>query len=176
MDGMSKHRHDDDCPHDNASPEELLKYLVVLTCDLLDLNETQVRQNHRIISLLQTIAEEDAPPYLASIQLAFKEIPMPGTSVTLTTAGQTAATVITGTGSDGNPWAGPIPAATYADDNSSVATTDASGVVSAVSNGSDNVTATLTTAEGVALTSNPVTAVVDIAAPVTLASIQLAFA
>ena len=159
---MSHHHHDHDC----------------CDCcqDLKRLQWIQIEQNNHIIRLLRILVIEEAPPHLASIQLVFKEIPMPGTTVTLTAVGQTAATVLTGTGSDGNPWTGPLPTATYADDNATAATTDASGVVTAVANGTDNVTATVTTDEGLALTSNPVTATVDIPAPpVTLASVQLSF-
>ena len=130
------------------------------------------------VRLLQFSAVVEPPLVLHSISLRpfMRGVTMPGTAVTLTAAGQTAATVLSGTGSDGNPWSGSLPVPAYSDDNAAAATTDAGGVVTAVANGSDNVTASLTTAEGVALTSNAVTVTVEIPPPVvTLAQISLSF-
>lgn len=77
--------------------------------------------------------------------------------VTLTTAGQNVTASIAGFDQFGNPWTGVIPPVTYTIDNPSVATSapNADGLtdgVTAVTNGVANLTATLTSAEGLALT------------------------
>ena len=132
------------------------------------------------IKLLKHIIRElrefrrDFQPKLVSIQLLSKGTPMstPG-PITLTAAGQTDQTVLVGKDQFGNPWTGPIPAATYTEDNPSAATVDANGLVTAVADGKDTVTASLTTAEGLALTAT-LEVVVAIPAPVpVLTSITL---
>lgn len=118
---------------------------------LIRLTEVQIAQNHRIIQLLRLIAEEVEPPFLAEIQLLGDSMPTPG-PITLTKAGETDQTVIVGLDQFGQPFTGPMPTATYADDNPAAVTTDSNGLATAVANGTDNVTASLTTPEGLALT------------------------
>jgi len=165
MDGMSLFHHEE-------SAEDLLKQLIVLTCDLLEQGQTQIQQNRHIVKLLSVIAAEDAPPYLATLQLKGSPMPTPG-PITLTKQGETNQTVIVGLDQFGQPWTGPIPTATYADDNPAAVTTDANGLATAVANGTDNVTASLTTVEGLPLTAT-LQFIVDIPAPVpVLTSISL---
>lgn len=168
---MSQHHEQPSCD----CLECLLKKQIILLCDLVDQGQIQILQNRHIVKLLHIIAAEDAPPYLATIQLLSKGTSMPNPGpITLVAAGETDQTVIVGTGSDGQPWTGPIPTATYTDDNPAAATTDANGLETAVANGTNNVTATLVTAEGTTLSSAPLTYIVNIPAPVvTLASISL---
>ena len=169
---MSEHHHH----HDNPAEEtnELLKKLIILTCDLVEQGQTQILQNRHIIRLLHIIAAEDAPPYLATIQLLLKGINMPTPGpITLNAAGQTAQTVVVGLDQFGQPWTGAIPAGTYTDDNPGVATTDANGVVTAVTSGTDNATVSLTTVEGLPLTAS-IQVIVDIPVQVpVLSSISL---
>jgi hypothetical protein len=159
MDGMSHKHHEE-------TTEELLKKLIVLTCDLLDQGQVQILQNRHIVKLLSVIAAEDAPPYLATIQLLSKGsfMPNPG-PITLVSAGETDQTVIVALDQFGQPFTGPIPAATYASDNDAAATVDSNGLVSAVANGNANVSASLTTAEGAPLSAS-LAYIVDIPAPV----------
>ena len=149
----------------------LLKKQIVLLCDLVEQGHAQILQNRHIVQLLAIIAAEDAPPYLHTIQLLSKgtSMPTPG-PITLTSAGQTAATVVVGLDQFGQPFT-PVPAGTYTDDNPSVATTDTNGVITAVTSGTDNATVSLTTAEGLALSAS-IQVIVNIAAPV-LTSITL---
>jgi len=154
--------------------EDLLKELIILTCDLLEQGQIQILQNRHIVQLLSVIAAEDAPPYLATIQLLSKGIPMPNPGpITLTAVGETDQTVIVALDQFGQPFTGTIPTATYTDDNPAAATTDANGLETAVADGTNNVTASLTTAEGLALTAT-LQYVVSIPAPVpVLTSISL---
>ncbi len=170
---MSQHKYSDN--HDCDCVDCLLKKQIILLCDLVEQGQIQILQNRHIVKLLYIIAKEDAPPYLATIQLLSKGTSMPNPGpITLVAAGETDQTVIVGTGSDGNPWTGPIPTATYTDDNPAASTTDSNGLETAVANGTNNVTASLTTAEGTPLTSAPLTYIVNIPPPVvTLASISL---
>jgi hypothetical protein len=125
-----------------------------------------------ILLELCAIRCELRPRHLHSIHLLSKGIYMPG-PITLTSAGQTDQTVIVGKDQFGNPWTGPIPTATYADDNAAAAAVDSTGLVTAVASGTDNVTASLTTAEGLSLSAT-LEFIVDIPAPVpVLTSISL---
>jgi len=151
--------------HHEETVEELLKKLIILTCDLLDQGQVQILQNHHIVKLLSVIAAEDAPPYLATIQLLSKGIPMPTPGpITLVSAGETDQTVIVGLDQFGQPWTGAVPTATYSDDNPAAATTDANGLETAVANGVNNATASLVTVEGLALSAS-IQYIVDIPAP-----------
>lgn len=105
--------------------------------------------------------------------------------VTLTTAGQLAQASVLGFDQFGNPFAGTIPPVTFSIDNPSVAssTPNSDGLtdeVAAVANGVANLTATLTTAEGVSLSDTETVTVAIAAAPPppapVLSSIKLAFA
>ena len=104
--------------------------------------------------------------------------------VTLTTAGQTVTASVLGFDQFGAPWTGAIPPVTFSIDTSTVATStpNADGetdVVEAVANGVANLTAKLTTVEGLALTDTE-TVTVNIATPPppptpVLSSIKVAF-
>jgi hypothetical protein len=90
-------------------------------------------------------------------------------------AGKTFTATVVGFDQNGAPFTGPIPAPAFSVDNPAVATVDpASGAGSAVAAGVANVSAALTTAEGLALTDTEtvtVTAVVPV-----LSSIKINFA
>ncbi len=125
----------------------------------------EVKLLKHILNELRAIRFEDAPRTLVTIQLLSKGTPMPSPGpITLTAAGQTDQTVIVGLDQFGQPFTGAIPPATYIDDDSAAATVDANGLITAVANGTSNVQAALTTAEGLALTAT-LQVVVGIAAP-----------
>jgi hypothetical protein len=141
-------------------------------------------QNKIIIRLLSIIAAEDAPPILSSIQIQFQENTMAAVAgpVTLTTAGQQVTASVLGFDQFGNPFTGTMPTATLSssDTAQAVVTFDpTTGLTAAVANGTANITASLTTAEGLALTD---TETVTVAIPVVpppnpvLSSIKVAFA
>jgi hypothetical protein len=100
----------------------------------------------------------DPHPHLASIKIRFSRgstmAPVAG-PITLTTAGAIAVASVLGFDQFGNPFTGPMPVASYSSDDTAgdIATFDpATGLVTAVGNGVANITASLTTAEGEALT------------------------
>lgn len=99
--------------------------------------------------------------------------------ITLTAVGQTATASVVGIDQFGNPFTGTIPTPTFSasDTAGTIATFDpATGIVTAVANGTDSITASLTTAEGLALTDTEVvTVAIPVVAPV-LTSIKVAFA
>ena len=150
--------------------------------ELIRLDEIQVLQNHRIIRLLCLIAKEVEPPFLAAIALSFKENAMPTAGpVTLVTAGQQVTASVLGFDQFGQPFTGAIPAATLSSDDTAqaIVTFDpATGLTTAVANGVANITASLTTAEGLSLTdTEAVTVAIPIVPPPTpvLSSIKVAF-
>lgn len=108
-----------------------------------------------LMEILRALAklEIEVEPRLASIKIKFKGVSMPNPGpLTLTAAGQTATAVIVGFDQHGNPWTGAIPTATFAGDNDGFATVDpTSGLVTAVANGTVNLTGSLTTVEGLSL-------------------------
>ena len=102
--------------------------------------------------------------------------------VTLTAVGQQVTASVLGFDQFGQPFLGTMPPATLSSDDSAqaIVTFDpTTGLTTAVANGVANITAALTTAEGVALTD---TEAVTVAIPVTppppqvLSSIKVAFA
>ena len=100
--------------------------------------------------------------------------------VTLTTAGQQVTASVVGFDQFGNEFTGTIPPATLSSDDTAgaIVTFDpATGLTTAVGNGVANITAALTTAEGLALTDTEAVTVA-IAPPPTpvLSSIKVAFA
>jgi len=113
------------------------------------------------------------PPTLSSIKLIFSGGPMPQGPVTISVGQKVTASVV-GFDQNGSVFSGTIPAPTFAIDNSAVATIDStSGVTVGVSAGVANATASLTSAEGLALTDTEtvtVTAVVPV-----LSSIKISF-
>ena len=176
---MFEHHHH----HDNPAEEtnELLKKLIILTCDLVEQGQTQILQNRHIIRLLAIIAAEDKPPYLATIKLLFKEgtdMPTPG-PITLTAVGQTATASVVGFDQFGNLFTGVIPTPTFTSDDSSgaVVTFDpATGLVTAVANGVANISASVDKGDGSApLTdTESVTVAIPVEQPV-LTTIKVAF-
>lgn len=120
---------------------------------------------------------------LATIKIKFKGASMatPG-PVTLTSVGQTVTASVVGFDQFGQPFTGTIPTPTFASDDTAgaIATFDPStGLLTAVASGVANITATLTTAEGLSLTD---TEAVTVAIPVVpppapvLTTIKVAFA
>lgn len=164
---MSHSHHSEE--HDERIERKLLERLV-------DLSEHQIR-------LLRLIAKEDAPPALTDIKIQFSKgtsMPTPG-PITLTTVGATATATVVGFDQFGAPWTGPIPPVTYANGSDAVATAVGNGdgltaLVTAVANGVDSLTASLTTAEGLALTDvETVTVAISAPPPPVLSSIKIAF-
>lgn len=104
--------------------------------------------------------------------------------VTLTAAGQVVTASINGFDQFGNAWTGTIPPVTFTIDNAAFATSvpNADGItdtVTAVATGVANLTASLTTAEGLALTdTETVTVNIPVVPPpvAVLSSIKIAFA
>ena len=135
--------------------------------------------------LLRIIAEEVNPRRikLARIQLQFQgeQMPIAG-PVTLTSAGQQVTASVLGFDQFGAPFTGTMPTATLSSDDtaSAIVTFDpTTGLTTAVANGVANITASLTTAEGLALTdTEAVTVAIPIVPPPTpvLSSIKVAFA
>ena len=150
---------------------------------LIRQNDIQILQNHRIICLLRQIAIEVEPPFLAHIHINFEGASMatPG-PVTLTSAGQQVTASVVGFDQFGQPFTGEIPAATFSSDDTAqaIVTFDpATGLTTAVANGVANITATLTTVEGLSLSdTEAVTVAIPIVPPPTpvLSSIKVAFA
>lgn len=101
--------------------------------------------------------------------------------VTLTSAGQQVTASVLGYDQFGQPFTGAMPAATLSSDDtaSAIVTFDpATGLTTAVANGVANITATLTTAEGLSLTdTEAVTVAIPVVPPPTpvLSSIKVAF-
>ena len=146
--------------------------------------EELICQNRFIIRLLSIIAAEDAPLILSSIKIQFsKGTPVPTAGpVTLTTAGQQVTASVLGFDQFGNPFTGTMPTATLSSDDTAQAIVQfdpTTGLTTAVANGVANITASLTTAEGLALTdTEAVTVAIPVVPPPTpvLSSIKVAFA
>ncbi len=157
-----------------------LARLIALAEDNSWQNLVQIEQNNHIIRLLRLIAIEERPPYLNSIQLAFTKgtsMPVPG-PITLTQVGQTATAVVLGFDQNGQPFTGVMPPATLSSDDTSgaIVTFDpATGLTTAVANGVVNITANLTSAEGLALTDSETVTVAITVTPPVLSSIKVAF-
>lgn len=148
---------------------------------IIELLERLLRTEESMLHELRVIRREVAPPQLTSIQVAFKGATMatPG-PVTLTTVGQTVTASVVGFDQFGNPFTGTIPTATFtaSDTAGTIATFDPStGIVTAVANGVDNITATLTTAEGLSLSdTEAVTVAINPPPTPVLTTIKVAFA
>jgi hypothetical protein len=146
--------------------------------------EQIIAQNDIIIQLLCILAREEAPSVLSDIRISFsKGISMatPG-PITLVTAGQQVTASVVGFDQFGQPFTGIIPAPTFSSDDAAgaIVTFDpTTGLTTAVADGVANITATLTTAEGVSLTdTEAVTVAIPIVPPPepVLSSIKVAFA
>lgn len=146
----------------------------------------------RKLNEIEREIDHDTSPRIFSIKIAFTE---PSTKlgentmavqgpVTLTSAGQVTTASINGFDQFGNAWTGTIPLVTFTIDNSAFATSvpNADGItdaVTAVATGVANLTATLTTFEGLALTdTETVTVNIPVVPPPVpvLSSIKIAFA
>ncbi len=147
-------------------------------------NWVMIEQNNHLIRLLRILVIEDQPPFLNRIELRFTKgtsMPTPG-PVTLTAAGQQVTAVVVGFDQFGQPFdPAAMPASTLSSDDTSgaIVTFDpATGLTTAVANGVANITGSLTTAEGLALTdTEAVTVAIPIVPPPTpvLSSIKVAF-
>ena len=144
---------------------------------LIELAEAQLR-------FLRVIAAEVAPPKLSLIKIQFsKGTSMPTAGpVTLTTLGQQVTASVLGFDQFGQPFTGTMPTATLSSDDTAqaIVTFDpTTGLTTAVANGVANITASLTTAEGLSLTdTEAVTVAIPVVPPPTpvLSSIKVAFA
>ena len=144
----------------------------------------ELEQNNHIIRLLRMLVWENQPPILNSIRVQFSKgtsMPTPG-PVTLVTAGQQVTASVVGFDQFGQPFdPAAMPASTLSSDDTSgaIVTFDpATGLTTAVANGVANITASLTTAEGLALTdTEAVTVAIPVVPPPTpvLSSIKVAF-
>lgn len=144
------------------------------------------RERRELDEILHTEREilHELRPHLSHIKTAFSkgtDMPTAG-PITLTSVGQKVTASVVGFDQFGQPWTGPLPAATFVSDDTAeaIVTFDpATGEVVAVANGVANISATLTTAEGVSLgDSEAVTVAIPVVPPPTpvLSSIKVAFA
>lgn len=150
---------------------EELRWHAQLLYALLSGQQVDIDLDRREVRVLKEIREE-LKPRLSSIKIRFGGT-MPVGPVTIS-VGQTVVASVVGFDQNGAPFTGTIPAATFAIDNPGVATIDAaSGLTTGVSGGTANATASVTSAEGLALTDTEtvnVTAVVPV-----LSSIKISF-
>lgn len=149
----------------------------------IDTNEIKILRE--ILEELREIKHEVNPnrPRLTKITIQFRRKHMATAGpITLTSVGQTTTASVLGFDQFGNPFTGSIPTPVFSSDDTAgaIVTFDpTTGLVTDVANGVANITATLTTAEGLALTD---TEAVTVANPVTppptpvLSSIKVAFA
>jgi len=145
--------------------------------------EQLIEQNDIIIRLLCILVREEAPPVLTSIQLSFKGASMAAVAgpITLTTAGQQVTASVLGFDQFGQPFTGNMPAAAISSSDTAQAVIQfdpTTGLTTAVANGVANITATLTTAEGLSLTDTEAVTVAISGGGGTpvLSSIKVAFA
>jgi hypothetical protein len=152
--------------------------------DLSRLIETEIGKEDQIISLLRDIDREDAPPFLATIKVAMTQgAPMPAVAgpITLTAVGQLVIASVLGFDQNGQPWTGLMPAAILSSDDATGAIVNFdpnTGNTTAVANGVANIKATLSTAEGLALTDvEAVTVAIPVVPPPVpvLSSIKVGF-
>jgi hypothetical protein len=123
------------------------------------LRDLRIHLDRRLEKIHDELHRLDPNPHLASIKLRFSKGSAAMTAVagplTLTTAGASAIASVLGFDQFGNPFTGTMPAVTLSSSDTAgdIVTFDPStGLVTAVSNGVANITASLTTAEGVSLT------------------------
>ena len=133
----------------------------------LELLREQVRLAKQELEQLRIIAGELAPRRLSSIkvQLTPGGSIMPVGPLTIS-VGKTFTATVVGFDQNGAPFSGPLPTPTFAVDDASIATVDpTSGAGAALAAGVANVTGSLTSAEGLALSDTEtvtVTAVVPV--------------
>ena len=150
---------------------------------LRELVEAAWKIDRSLDRLIHVIERHFNAPRLSRIQISFQGEPGMATigPVTLT-AGQSVTASIAGFDQNGNPWTGTIPPVTYTIDAPTVATStpNADGLtdgITAVAAGVANLTATLTTAEGLALTdTEAITVTGGTTGTPVLSSIKLQFA
>lgn len=130
---------------------------------------------------LKVIRREVAPPRLTTIRINFQGEEMATIGPVTLTPGQSVTASIAAFDQNGQPWTGTIPPVTYTIDQPSVATStpNADGLtdgITAVAAGVANLTATLTTAEGLALTDTEQVTVSGSTSTPVLTSIKIQFA
>jgi hypothetical protein len=125
---------------------------------LIEQNDIQIAQNIQIMKLLQVLAKEEAPPALTKIQIQFVlegDSMLVAGPITLTSVGQKATAGVLGFDQNGNamPAGFTMPQASFSADDAGVVVSfdPVTGITSAVANGVSNITAKLTTAEGLNL-------------------------
>lgn len=128
-----------------------LRWQAQLLYRLIQLEEIGIELDRRIIGDLES------EPQLKQIRIQFGGI-MPLGPVTLN-VGQSATATVVGFDQLGAPWTGPIPTPTFSVDNPAIASSTPSAdgqsaVVLGVSEGVANESASLTTAEGLALSTS----------------------
>lgn len=155
-----------------ANLEFLLRQLIEVGIKTFNMER---QANRTIIHELRDI-RRILNPRLSQIIVTFEgeHMPNPGPLV-LTTAGATGQAVVVGFDQFGSPWTGPIPAASFSGDNEASATVGADGLVTAVANGTTNITGSLTTTEGLALTDTEQVIVNIAVEPPVLSSIKVQF-
>jgi hypothetical protein len=140
-----------------------------------------LRREDEILHEVEEI-EQRLRPRLKVIKIQFQGAIMPVGPITLTTAGQSVTATVVGFDQFGQPFTGPIPTPTLTSDDTAgaIVTFDpATGLTTAVANGVANITATLTTAEGLSLSdTETITVAIPVVPPPTpvLSSIKVNFA
>lgn len=164
--------------HHNPEPRQIANHQLARLIELAEESNHLLRINNRLLRLLVL---EEAPPVLTTIQIAFSQgVNMAAVAgpITLTAAGQTATASVLGFDQFGQPFTGVMPPATLSSDDTAqaIVTFDpTTGLTTAVADGVANITATLTTAEGVNLSdTEAVTVAIQVTPPV-LSSIKVAF-
>lgn len=118
-------------------------------------------------------------PRMSSIKIAFSEKPMadPVVGPVVMNVGDAVIASVVGFDQNGQVFAGPIPPVTFSIDDSSIASLDAaSGEVDGIAGGVANLTANVTSAEGLALTDTETVTVVALPPPTpVLSSVKVAF-
>lgn len=152
-----------------------------LLAKVLKINIEDLQVDQAELGFLGQIEQDVHPSTLTRIKIQFQGAIMatPG-PITLVTAGQQVTASVVGFDQFGNPFTGTMPTATLTSDDAAgaIVTFDPStGLTTAVANGVANISATLTTVEGLSLTDSEAVTVA-IAPPPTpvLSSIKVAFA
>lgn len=136
--------------------EEIEQTVNVLKKDRVDLSGV-VQSLSDLTALVQQIANELLPP-TSTLTAISQNFTLNGATmqgpITLN-VGQTTKETVLGFNADGTPFTGPMPAVTYAIDNTAAASGADDGAngsdITGLSGGSANASASLTTAEGLAL-------------------------
>ena len=145
--------------------KEEMRWQTWLLYTLLVNQEKEIRLDERELAILNSIRHRLNPKYLASIKVQLRGDNMPVGPITIP-VGKSFTASIVGFDQNGAPFTGAMPAGSFAVDNPGVATVDAtSGSGVGVGAGVANVTGSLTSAEGLALSDTEtvtVTAIVPV--------------